>query len=507
MGPGTQPANTADWPFIVLVNPQPNGLCGGSVVASRWILSAAHCVSGRSAASMAVYPGASTQTAPGPRLTPDTALVNPGYVGTTYVNDFALLRIPSATSAPAIPMPGPSDDAAIAVAQGAAGTALIAGWGLVQCTPVGTFPGQECAGSPTDLTSNQLLTISGGIPLIPDAACGGFYGSRFRSQSMLCAGNAPSAAVRNDACSGDSGGPLTAVVNGRRLLLGLTSWGYLCGQPNLPGVYAKVPAARDWICDTVTSPTEIEATGGRNSVTVTWSPDATTCPWRDPQVRVIATPGGATATASLSAGRVTFSGLPRATAYSFSATVASSTGADPPPAVASAATSALPDACTQSFLQQDARAAASRRAPNGTRAVRVVSRLRIYDDPEPACRVDLTFIFVNRKTGARIPQLPGSTLGFRRLTGKDFSAPVVGWPTAREFRFEGSDSTGLGRKDARLVLVSFVKKTASLPAQSNIELVVVRRIPKDPAVAPGGSNPLFAQKNGFGTAAGWATVT
>ena len=139
--------------------------------------------------------------------------------------------------------------------------------------------------------------------------------------------------------------------------------------------------------------------------------------------------------------------------------------------------------------------------------MRVVSRIRIYEDAEAWCRVNLTFIFRNKKTGARLAQLPGSTLGFRKLTGKDFSAPVVGWPTAREFRFEGSDSTGLGRKDARLVLVSFLRRTRAMPSQSNIELVVVRRIPQDPAQASSATNPLFAQKNTFGTAVGWAAVS
>ena len=93
------------------------------------------------------------------------------------------------------------------------------------------------------------------------------------------------------------------------------------------------------------------------------------------------------------------------------------------------------------------------------------------------------------------------------LTGKDFSAPVVSWPTAREFRFEGSDTTGLGRRDARLVLVSYLTRTRGMPAQSNIELVIVRRIPTNAAQAAAASNPLFAQKNSFGTAIGWAVVS
>ena len=514
VGPDHNAANPADWPFVTLQYIQMGArtsLCGGSVVSSRWVLTAAHCVDDVQASAVSLYPGAYTRSNPGPPQVPDSALLFPAYSSASRSGDFALLRLPSATSARPVAIPAPSDDAAIAAAQAAGSAAQVAGWGLTTCTPDPSDP-YSCwpvsSGGP-DTTATTLQSVTGGVPLITDTACNGFYPGDFIATTMICAGNAPASnpSLRNDACSGDSGGPLTGVINGRTVLVGVTSWGFRCGVPNYPGVFGRVTAARDWLCDTVTSPTAIAATGGRNSVTVTWTPDTSTCGWRDPQVRVTASPGGATATAALSAGSVTFSGLPRATAYSFSASVVSSSGAQPPAATASASTSSLPDACTQTFYQQGARTWRNQAAPNGTSAVRVLSRIRVYDDPESWCRTSLTFIFRDKRTQKRLSQLPGSTLGYRTLTGRDFSAPVVSWPTTKEFRFEGSDPTGLGRNDARLVLVSYLKRTRGMPAQSNIELVVVRRIPTNPAQAASGTNPLFAQKNSFGTAVGWATVS
>jgi len=516
VGPDRQDANPADWPFITLhyirsaagVN-----LCGGSVVSTRWVLTGAHCVQGYDPARMSLYPGAYARNSLSAPQVPDSALVNPAYSGDTRSGDLALLRLPAATSVTPIALPAPSDDGAIGAAQAAGSAAQVAGWGLTTCSvnpssPYGCY--SESQGGP-DAVSNVLQSVNGGVPLIPDATCGAFpvMGVEYIASTMLCAGNAPASnpSLRNDTCSGDSGGPMTVVVNGRRVLLGATSWGIRCGDPNLPGVYARVTSARDWICDTVTSPTAITATGGRQSVTVTWAPDTSTCGWRDPQVQVTASPGGATATAALSAGTVTFGGLPRDTAYSFSARVVSSSGAQPPAATASATTSALPDACTQTFYQQGPRTWRTQTAPDGTNAVRVLSRIRVYDDPESWCRTSLTVIFRDKRNQKRLSQLPGSTLGYRRLTGKDFSAPVVSWPTTREFRFEGSDSTGLGRKDARFVLVSYLERTTGMPAQSNVELVVVRRIPANAALAESTTNPLLAQKNSFGTAVGWATVS
>ena len=512
-------ATPGDWPFIGMFEPAPGGLCAGSVVASRWFLTAAHCVDGYSASGMAVYPGAYYRLSPGPGYTPDAALVHPAWNPASFAYDFALLRLPSATGASHIGIPAPTDDAAIATAQAVGATARAAGWGLTTCSTNPTDP-NDCypvSNGGTDDVATDLQTVATGLPLITDASCS-TLNSGVLTASMICAGNGPvsNPTLRNDTCSGDSGGPLTAVPVATRLLVGITSFGYRCGVPNKPGVYARVTAARDWICDTVTSPTAITAAAGTTTADVAWTPDTTTCPWQDPAVVVTASPGGATASATLSSGGVRLSGLAPGTTYTLSARVSSSAGANPPAATTSVAIPAPAPApapspavaaCSKTFFQQDARTSRTRKAPNGTNAVRVVSRIRIYEDAEAWCRVNLTFIFRNKKTGARLAQLPGSTLGFRKLTGKDFSAPVVGWPTAREFRFEGSDSTGLARKDARLVLVSFLRRTRSMPSQSNIELVVVRRIPQDPAQASSATNPLFAQKNTFGTAVGWAAVS
>ena len=61
---------------------------------------------------------------------------------------------------------------------------------------------------------------------------------------MFCAGLSQGG---KDACQGDSGGPVTKDFEtsvSDSILVGATSWGYGCAQPNYPGVYSDVAMFR-----------------------------------------------------------------------------------------------------------------------------------------------------------------------------------------------------------------------------------------------------------------------
>lgn len=58
--------------------------------------------------------------------------------------------------------------------------------------------------------------------------------------------------IDGSACSGDSGGPLMGVLNGKNYVLGVVSYGYHCADP-APTIYVKVNSFVPWIKDIITN--------------------------------------------------------------------------------------------------------------------------------------------------------------------------------------------------------------------------------------------------------------
>lgn len=64
------------------------------------------------------------------------------------------------------------------------------------------------------------------------------------TEEMICAGEDEGG---KDACGGDSGGPLTVIMDGRYILVGLTSFGEGCARRDKPGVYTRITSFLDFL--------------------------------------------------------------------------------------------------------------------------------------------------------------------------------------------------------------------------------------------------------------------
>lgn len=225
-------AGIAEWPFIAaLVEHNQNAFdgqfCGGSVIAPQIVLTAAHCVSGSTPASIDVVTGRAQLSAAsaGQRLTVRSILVDPSYNASSEHHDAALLVLASPTRAPAVPIAGASDGPLIAVGSAVA----VAGWGLLD----------NNADAPDLLhaATIEALSIKG---------CQNAYGADVTPSLMICAGTPVTGSP--DACQGDSGGPLVSTNTGSAELVGIVAFGgERCGDPSAPGVYTRVSAELPWI--------------------------------------------------------------------------------------------------------------------------------------------------------------------------------------------------------------------------------------------------------------------
>ena len=215
--------------------------CGGTLVSPDFVMSASHCffdTAGVPAATpfdfFRVKIGA--HDIDEPIVERDVALGDiaghPRYVGATFENDVALLRLAVPVDAEAFPPARLSWDASDYV-EGA--DTFVVGWGTNENQALNAKLHQATV----PLVSRETCTAPGSYPGPPET-------SPTVLDSMMCAGF-PGGGT--DACQGDSGGPLVLVdgTTGALRQVGIVSWGEGCALPGKYGVYASVLSARGFI--------------------------------------------------------------------------------------------------------------------------------------------------------------------------------------------------------------------------------------------------------------------
>ncbi|CCH34251.1 serine protease [Actinosynnema sp. NPDC047251] len=206
-------ATISQYPWTVYLATSSGGqFCGGTLVKGNKVVTAAHCTSGRSAASTRVVWGREDKQSTAGIVASVTKIwIHPSYRSATSGYDVSVLTLDRNITSAYLPLAGPSDTALYA-----AGTSTtILGWGTT-----------SSGGS----ASRYLLKAS--VPVVSDTSCKQSY-PQYNASAMVCAGYPQGG---TDTCQGDSGGPI--VAGGK--LIGATSWGRGCASAGYPGVYARI---------------------------------------------------------------------------------------------------------------------------------------------------------------------------------------------------------------------------------------------------------------------------
>ena len=89
---GGESAGKSTWDWAVSISINGTALCGGAILSSSWVITAAHCLPGVSASQVIVYAG-SNNLFSGQSRVASRVIVHPDYFRYTYENDIALIQL------------------------------------------------------------------------------------------------------------------------------------------------------------------------------------------------------------------------------------------------------------------------------------------------------------------------------------------------------------------------------------------------------------------------------
>ena len=203
--------------------------CGASILSSRWLVSAAHCIIASISdysVVLGMHDTSMTQGEPS-RYLLSRIYVHPYYqTQNGYPNDISLIQLSSDAylSSYASPIALPYNGENFAGNP----SCVITGWGALY------------GGGPS-----PYILQEASVDVLTESACQHYWGGLIGPYHICQHKRGKSVS-----CQGDSGGPLACNVSGYWKLAGVTSWGIQGCNPDFPAVYTRVSYFRGWITQT-----------------------------------------------------------------------------------------------------------------------------------------------------------------------------------------------------------------------------------------------------------------
>ncbi|XP_016949851.1 chymotrypsin-2 [Drosophila biarmipes] len=200
-------------------------LCGGAIVADRWILTAGQCIKGYPASRLQVATGSVRYAQPGAVYYPEAIYLHCNYDSPRYHNDVGLLKLNESVVFNAL-----TEAVKLPTSSFPRGTSelVFTGWGSQSAA--GSLPSQLQRVQQQHLSS---LLCASQLSAYEDLELGPCHLCAYRQANI-------------GACHGDSGGPLVH----QGTLVGILNFFVPCAQ-GVPDVFMDVMYYRDWIRQTM----------------------------------------------------------------------------------------------------------------------------------------------------------------------------------------------------------------------------------------------------------------
>jgi trypsin len=223
---GGSDARSGRYPYMVaLLDRKGNFFCGGTLIESDSVLSAAHC-KGAKYVKIGSYDFGGDDEDDFERISVDEEIIHPKYDENTLENDVMIIKLKEKSSKTTIKLNLDGKEVGLDNRD----RLTVMGWGAVD-KKGNRYP-------------DRLQEVE--VKYVED--CEDDFPEGDITPDMMCAGKRG-----KDSCFGDSGGPLIrrGADAGDDVQVGVVSWGYGCADRKYPSVYAKLSheAISDFIKD------------------------------------------------------------------------------------------------------------------------------------------------------------------------------------------------------------------------------------------------------------------